>query len=619
MDLTKLCRFCSMESNELKSIFSENTDRNLLTIINEVLKFSVLENDGLPSNICEPCSNSLLALKETIHNFRENEKNLRRKFLGQSAEDLEEGDMGSLMELERIEVSADLMLKGEPEETDALFSIGERLAQPDEMQMPVTVLIKQESSDQHDDDRLNDDSEEEDADEDEEVDTEDSEEAIVNKRKPRSSRPGPRPASHSTPRPRVPRRQRRRDPNRPKLNDHKCYICKSDSMESAKVLLEHLSVHVSLTPYTCSECVMETIVLKNVRSLNLHKKMHAQPVKCEYCDRRYSDPRTRDAHVKLQHLGENAPLPSTCEKCGKICKSIAALKNHLRNHMLDVRCGYCGKLFHKRSVLFKHVAQVHEKSEKYECTQCHKVLHSLDSYNIHLTLHSAGKLFNCDLCPMTFSTLGNLRCHKKVHAKNANYKPHKDWTSHYTVSQDPERGKIYTCNLCGNTYSGSINTIISHVKCHFKDVQCEQCGAKFSNKNKLKSHYVVHTRERNYKCQYCGKDYLYRQHMNYHIKQSHKLAIGTAAQPTGSGSQNRIDAVQQKAHTNAQQQLKCTLKTIVNVGLFLQRDPSTWSPTMYVYADEGNAGDNRVSINELLILAKGLKRRKLPPRTISPT
>ncbi|XP_058465696.1 zinc finger protein 723-like [Malaya genurostris] len=546
MDMEKLCRFCSTENSELKSIFTELSDHDL-AVITDVLKFLVQKNDGLPSNICEPCSSSLLGLKKTIQKFRENEKKLRKRFLGQTVDDFEEDNLGSLMEVERIEVNADLMLKGEPEETDELFSISDNLAQRDVLQIPVTVLIKQESSDQIDEDRLNADDE----DEDDEIDSEDSKDTSVCNESPTTSRQAvdSRPSSPSTPPPRIPRRQRRRDPNRPKLNDHKCYICKSDSMESAKVLLEHLSIHVSLTPYTCSECVMETIVLKNVRSLNLHKKMHAQPVKCEYCDRRYSDPRTRDAHVKLQHLGENAPLPSTCEKCGKICKSIAALKNHLRNHMLDVRCGYCGKLFHKRSVLFKHVAQVHEKSEKYECTQCHKVLHSLDSYNIHLTLHSAGKLFNCDLCPMTFSTLGNLRCHKKVHAKNANYKPHKDWTSHYTVSQDPERGKIYTCNLCGNTYSGSINTIISHVKCHFKDVQCEQCGAKFSNKNKLKSHYVVHTRERNYKCQYCGKDYLYRQHMNYHIKQSHKLAIASS-QSSSSSQQDRTDTMQQKTRIN---------------------------------------------------------------------
>ncbi|XP_055537220.1 zinc finger protein 98-like [Wyeomyia smithii] len=530
MDIQKLCRLCSSENCELKSLFQDNLGQSLLKIIYEALRYTVRENDGLPSSICEPCTVSLTNLQGTIRTFRENEKILRRKIFGESSFDYGDGDMGSTMEVERIEVNADLMLKGEPEETDDLFPINDALAPSNELQMPVDVIIKHESSDQGDgevDTLKPDGSDSDDSRSSSSTETESSKttKTVVKARAARTKKP------------RVSRRQRRRDPDRPKVNDHKCYICKSESMESAKALLEHLSIHVGLTPYTCSECVMETIVLKNVRSLNLHKKMHAQPVKCEYCDRRYSDPRTRDAHVKLQHLGENAPLPSTCEKCGKVCKSIAALKNHLRNHTLDIRCGYCGKLFHKRSVLFKHVTQVHEKSEKYECNLCQKVLHSLDSYNIHLTLHSAGKLFNCDLCPMTFSTLGNLRCHKKVHAKNANYKPHKDWTSHYTVTQDPERGKIYTCNLCGNTYSGSINTIISHVKCHIKDVQCEQCGAKFSNKNKLKSHYVVHTRERNYKCQYCGKDYLYRQHMNYHIKQAHKLPIGAAAL-TGSSSRS---------------------------------------------------------------------------------
>lgn len=108
-------------------------------------------------------------------------------------------------------------------------------------------------------------------------------------------------------------------------------------MGSAKALLEHLSVHLELMPYKCTECVMDPILLKSVRSLNVHKKMHAQPIKCEYCDRRYSDTSARDGHVKSYHLGESAPCPSSCEKCGKVCRSVSALKSHMRDHKLDVR------------------------------------------------------------------------------------------------------------------------------------------------------------------------------------------------------------------------------------------------------------------------------------------
>lgn len=190
------------------------------------------------------------------------------------------------------------------------------------------------------------------------------------------------------------------------------------------------------------------------------------------------------------------------------------------------RCHLCDKLFHRRSKLRDHITRVHKKADKYECNICKHVVHSLESYNAHLKMHNAEKTYSCDLCPMKFYTAGNLGLHKKVHAKNANYKPHKDWTSHYEVSHDPEKGKFYTCNHCSNVYSGSVNTIIGHVKHHFKELKCDQCELKFTNKHKLKVHYVVHTRERNFRCEHCGKDFLYRTHMNHHIKQKHRIASG---------------------------------------------------------------------------------------------
>lgn len=166
----------------------------------------------------------------------------------------------------------------------------------------------------------------------------DSDDAPLQPKAKVRKKPNQRATKYSKPKRSIRKRQKKIDLDRPKLNDHKCYICgSSESLGSAKGLLEHLTVHLDMMPHTCTECVMETVVLKNVRSLNVHKKMHAQPIKCEYCDRRYSDYYARDGHVKTYHLGESAPCPSTCEQCGKVCKSIAALKSHMRDHKLDVK------------------------------------------------------------------------------------------------------------------------------------------------------------------------------------------------------------------------------------------------------------------------------------------
>ncbi|XP_058812700.1 zinc finger protein 253-like [Topomyia yanbarensis] len=505
MDLEKMCRMCSEEKSRLRSIFYDYTEKQLLQIIEEILQLKMDENDGLPTQVCKPCATNLLKLKEMIDRFRQNEKMLRKKIFGIAQPDRQETNIAKHMDVEKIEMNADQILKEEPEDVNELLSLEIK----PELE---SVLIKLDPIEQYDVELISGDQE-----------TNDKALKISTEENANSDAEQPvKPRNPTYPS----RRRLRRNPNRPKLHDHKCYICKSESMGSAKALLEHLSVHLDLTPYTCSECVMETVVLRNVRSLNLHKKMHAQPIKCEYCDRRYSDLWAREGHVKAHHLGESVLCPSTCEQCGKVCNSITALKSHMRDHKLNLGCSYCGKTFHRQNKLFRHVSRVHEKTEKYECNICNHVVHSLESYNAHLKIHNAEKCFSCDLCPMTFCTSGNLGLHKKAHEKNANYKPRKDWTSHYTVVQDQEGGKSYSCNHCTSTYSSTINAIISHVKCHFKDLQCDQCDLKFTNTHKLKTHYVVHTRERNFKCEYCGKDFLYRTHMNHHIKLKHKPKDG---------------------------------------------------------------------------------------------
>ncbi|XP_058465718.1 zinc finger protein 28-like [Malaya genurostris] len=485
MSLETICRMCSSQKSRLRSLFHDYTIHQMLNIIEQILHLKMEENDGLPSNICKPCATNILRLNEMVNRFRENERKLRRKILGTAFSDKQEIDTIIELNVKQTDKTAEQILNEEKKDVLQVFE-DKLITEGKDLQTSKAVL--QQEIVEHSESKLL--------------------PGIVHAKSKISSYPS--------------RRRLHRDPNRPKLHDHKCYICKSESMGSAKALLEHLSVHLDLTPYTCNECVMETIVLRNVRSLNLHKKMHAQPIKCEYCDRRYSDLWAREGHIKAHHLGESVLCPSICEQCGKVCKSITALKSHMRDHKLNLRCGYCDKMFHRQNKLFRHVSRVHEKAEKYECNLCKHIVHSLESYNAHLKMHNAEKSFSCDLCPMTFCTSGNLGLHKKAHAKNVNYKPRKDWTNHYTVLSTSEGDKSYSCNHCSSTYSGTINAIISHVKCHFKDLKCDQCDLKFTNAHKLKTHYVVHTRERNFKCEFCEKDFLYRTHMNHHIKQKHK-------------------------------------------------------------------------------------------------
>ena len=66
--------------------------------------------------------------------------------------------------------------------------------------------------------------------------------------------------------------------------------------------------------------------------------------------------------------------------------------------------------------------------------------------------------------------------------------------------------KPYKCNECGKHFSQR-SQFISHREFHTgeKAYKCDECGKAFHVKSTLLSHQTVHTGEKPYKCDECGK------------------------------------------------------------------------------------------------------------------
>lgn len=304
----------------------------------------------------------------------------------------------------------------------------------------------------------------------------------------------------------------------PTMHDYKCYICNSESLGCKKALLEHFSTHVDKIPFTCKECVMETVVINRVRGLNSHMKMHAQPVKCDYCDRRYSNSAGKYYHTQVFHLGLGAPCQVECEICGKTCGSQNALKSHMKYHTTKLKCSKCDMVFNHPNKRRNH-ERLHDENRGMECVICKKVLQSLESYDVHLKKHSQERSFQCNLCSKKFATSCNLITHLKVHAKNDNYRPAKSWIEHYTVlSRDPMHFK---CNHCDRYNTDKVNNMISHLQAHFKEYECDQCKHKFATAKQLRAHYTTHTGDKPEKCKYCEKVFSTKNNLRIHLKASH--------------------------------------------------------------------------------------------------
>lgn len=50
---------------------------------------------------------------------------------------------------------------------------------------------------------------------------------------------------------------------------------------------------------------------------------------------------------------------------------------------------------------------------------------------------------------------------------------------------------------------------------------CELCELRFTTKQFLQRHYIVHTEDRNYQCTLCANSYKYKKGLNRHYKKVH--------------------------------------------------------------------------------------------------
>ncbi|XP_058813355.1 zinc finger protein 182-like isoform X2 [Topomyia yanbarensis] len=471
-------------------------------VLNGSQSFVISTNDGLPQKICKHCLATLTKMHETINAFQENDRMLRLQQLSQvdikeEIFDTEETEQ-ALADAWQFDIIAEEYLNQTIEEIQEVDKLEPDDEKVDEIWLPP-------EPDNQSDGSL-------------------EEKPVLKKRnRKRNRKAGTEMVRKGRPRTRF------RDPNGPRMNDFKCYICKSDSLGTPGALLTHLDSHLDKVPYTCTECVVETIVINKVTTLNIHKRMHENPHKCPHCDRRYSDKKAIDTHVQAYHLGENAPCPSTCEQCGKVCTSKSSLKQHMRLHISGSACEFCGKLFVAKQKLLQHIDQKHKKLKKYECHLCQKKLCSLGSVQVHIkTMHST-KEVRCEYCDRSYPSEISLRYHLKKHEQDPNGTFSSDWKNFYTLVEaedNKSENRLKKCNLCGDIVkyiSPHMNTV------HFpKEFRCEVCGAVYKKKSMYKIHVLEHEHGKALRCPICGKEFSDRKALISHLRtkkhQDHPLA-----------------------------------------------------------------------------------------------
>lgn len=153
--------------------------------------------------------------------------------------------------------------------------------------------------------------------------------------------------------------------------------------------------------------------------------------------------------------------------------------------------------------------------------------------NKHITLVKARRIRQkafCDICGKQLSDLSNLLVHRRQHTGERPYpclfencdkrfKASNERDGHMVVHSNERQFK---CDQCTQTFNrkGALRGHRSRVHNNVRPFKCVQCGFSFKTRTCHTNHMRIHTGERPYKCELCNRTFCqrsaYKVHLNIH-------------------------------------------------------------------------------------------------------